>query len=438
MKKWISGWGRYPKQLAECHAPHSVSQLEALLAASHADHAPWIPRGLGRSYGDSALSSTLYSSARLNRFLNFDAANGILDCQSGVSLADILSIVVPQGWFLPVTPGTKFVTIGGAIASDIHGKNHHQVGTFSAFVEELELLTATGVRIICSRKNHPHIFYATCGGMGLTGFILRASLRLMKISSDHMCQQIIKTKDINETLAVLFANQSSDYSVAWLDCSAAEKQLGRSIIFLARHGESNDCENFIIAANKKEWPFLDRAAPFLNAQSIKLFNALYYHRHKPGYAQIPLEHYFYPLDAIPNWNQLYGKNGFTQYQFVVPHSEQHVLKKILAAIRFFGTCSFLSVLKILGPANANYLSFPMEGLTMAVDFKISAALWPFLNQLDKQIIDAGGRIYLTKDSRLPETHFRLMYPQLEHFLAVKRELDPLNKIQSLQSLRLNI
>lgn len=434
MKKCLTSWGHYPKEWVHDYVPESLGQLESLLTQTI--HTPWIPRGLGRSYGDSALSYNIYSSSKLKHFISFDPIAGVLCCQSGVCLAEILAVIVPQGWFLPVTPGTKFVSVGGAIASDVHGKNHHHVGAFSAFVEELELITAEGLRMVCSKTNQPHIFYATCGGMGLTGFIVRATLRLLNIHSDQIQQQIIKTKNLTETLEILSSHAAREYSVAWLDCSAAESELGRALVFLGQHAEAGQVKHFTVAENKKDWPLLHYAAPCFNPYSAKLFNALYYHLHQSKSINVPLNQYFYPLDSISNWNHLYGTSGFTQYQLVLPGTEQKILKNILLAIRDFGACSFLSVLKILGKENANYLSFPMAGLTLALDFKISDRLWPFLDQLDQQVIAAGGRVYLTKDCRLPKAHFQKMYPRWEEFLVVKAELDPCNKIQSLQSMRL--
>jgi decaprenylphospho-beta-D-ribofuranose 2-oxidase len=434
MKKWLSGWGCYPKIYAQENAPHSLSSWQSLLAC--ASSTPWIARGLGKSYGDSALAEHIYSSQYFKYFIDFDPTAGILSCQSGVSLAEILTLIVPHGWFLPVTPGTKWISLGGAIASDVHGKNHHHVGTFSAFIEELELLTAEGMLITCSTTNNPSIFYATCGGMGLTGFIVSARLRLRKIDSQHMQQQLIKTKTLDETLETLHANHDAEYSVAWLDCTAAEKNLGRALVLLGQHTQTDEKISYLYNKTKNNSRLLRYAAPCLNAYSIKLFNTLYYHLHKKNTDTVSLNQYFYPLDGIAHWNDLYGTGGFTQYQFVLPYTAHETLKKILLSIRAFGACSFLSVLKTLGKENGHYLSFPMPGFTLAIDFKISEKLWRFLDQLDQQIIDVGGRVYLTKDCRLPSKHFQKMYPRWQEFLAIKAAVDPHNKIQSLQSQRI--
>lgn len=427
--KWISGWGLFPKAQANCYSPNGFE----LNDISAIDQSPWIPRGLGRSYGDSALAKTVISSQRLNRFIAFDPAVGVLNCQAGVSLAEILQVIVPQAWFLPVTPGTKFVSLGGAIASDVHGKNHHQVGCFSEFVDELELLTAQGTRVICSRQQNVDLFHASCGGMGLTGFILRAKIQLQKINSSNMLQQTIKTKNLQQTIEILCEQKTAHYSVAWLDCSAPLQTLGRSLIFLGEH--AND-QTLCYKKNSMKILPLNLASPLLNPLSIKMFNTVYYHMHQTMHSVISLEQYFYPLDRIAHWNRLYGSSGFTQYQFVLPLDQVDALQNILLLIRNFGSSSFLSVLKILGKENRNYLSFPIEGLTLAIDFKITPLLWAFLDRLDSHVIAAGGRVYLTKDCRLNAENFRAMYPRWQEFCRIKQQVDPAQKIQSLQYQRL--
>ncbi|MCD6046854.1 MAG: hypothetical protein K0S08_501 [Gammaproteobacteria bacterium] len=444
MQKLITSWGNFPKILSRYFAP-SANEFSSLTELNS-----WIPRGLGRSYGDSAVAEAVVATMHLKYFLAFDELSGVLHCQSGVSLAEIIEAFLPRGWFLPVTPGTKFVTVGGAIASDVHGKNHHHVGCFSEFVEELELLTAEGERLICSPKQNREVFRATCGGMGLTGLILSAKIRLQKVASAWICQQTIRTRDLAETIEVLQANKQTTYSVAWLDCLAPKNALGRSLVLLGEHAHD---AAYSLDLPRKYWPLLDKTSfalgqennplmkafsPFLNPLSIKAFNQLYYFLPRQAESFIFLDKYFYPLDSLKNWNQLYGQAGFTQYQFVIPLDQTSAMHKILAAIRDYGAASFLSVLKIFGAENPNYLSFPMEGLTLALDFKITPKLWRFLDELDKLVIQAGGRVYLTKDCRLSAENFRVMYPQVEEFLAIREKLDPKHKLQSLQSKRLEI
>lgn len=433
--KFLTSWGCYPKHLSENYSIE-LQQLDAFLPALN--EKKWIPRGLGRSYGDSAIADAVLNTSRLKHFIAFDDQAGILHCQSGVSLAEIIKVFLPRGWFLFVTPGTKYVTVGGAIASDVHGKNHHHAGCFSEFVEALELLCPTGERIVCSRSQHADIFHATCGGMGLTGLILSAKIQLKKVSSSYIDQKTFRTKSLAQTIRVLLEHETASYSVAWLDCLAPQNQQGRSLVFLGEHLTASDVNMDLCSFDEtiKSLP-LQYVAPFLNAYSIRAFNELYY-RKAEGAQCVSLNQYFYPLDRLNGWNRLYGHHGFTQYQFVIPLDQTAAMEKILTEIRYFGVSSFLSVLKIFGAENHNYLSFPKKGLTLALDFKITPKLWAFLDRLDKLVIDAGGRVYLTKDCRLNAENFRRMYPRYEDFLEVRKRCDPHKSIQSLQSKRLEI
>jgi len=430
----IYGWGKYP-----------AIDATVLLPQTHVDCANHLkskeivlPRGMGRSYGDSANSSTVIQSTYLDHFIEFDETTGILACEAGVSIREILQLIVPKGWFVPVTPGSSFVTIGGAIASDVHGKNHHLSGTFSEHLLSFDLMLGSGEVISVTKDNYPDLFRATCGGMGLTGIILSASFQLKPIQSSQIIQSTIKTNCLEEVCEQFEANHASTYSVAWIDCLAKGKQLGRSLLMLGKHSQDGNLE---LGKKKSQNLPIDMPQFLLNHYSIKAFNSLYYHRvfSKTKTEIISFEPYFYPLDAIGNWNRLYGKAGFVQYQFVLPKAVGvKGLRQILEVIVESGRGSFLAVLKAFGRANENYLSFPIEGYTLALDFKISEGTVQLIKQLDSMVVEMGGRIYLTKDALMTEASFKRTYPQWEQFEEVRAKYGAIGKFASSQSNRLGL
>ncbi len=439
----ISNWGKYPEIEAEEMLYRDKSTLPLILNAKN-----WIPRGMGLCYGDSALSKTVVSSLKLNHFLAFDAQSGILTCESGVTFEDILNTFVPKGWFPPVTPGTKFVSMGGAIASDVHGKNHHKEGSFSRYVHSFRLLTAEGEYLFCSPSSNPEIFNATFGGMGLTGLILSLTFQLKRIESSLIKMESLKTRDLQETLAVLNEFESATYTVAWTDCLSRGKKLGRSLFLKGEHASLSDLSNTRFSGSPLSVPNkLKLSVPFnfpsfaLNPFSVKAFNFLLYNKQfsKKVSKIADYDGFFYPLDSIYHWNRIYGKRGFTQYQFVIPKKEGYTgLKKIIEKIGSQKMGSFLVVLKTFGKQENQYLAFPEEGYTLAMDFAMEPRLFPFLEELDAIVLEYGGRVYLTKDARLPKDTFQKMYPQTENFLKIRNLLDPERKIRSLQSERLGI
>jgi decaprenylphospho-beta-D-ribofuranose 2-oxidase len=345
---------------------------------------------------------------------------------------------VPRGLFLPVTPGTKYVSVGGAIASDVHGKNHHLDGCFSEYVDRFSLLLATGEIVTCSREQHADLFHATCGGMGLTGIILDVTLKLKPIESSFIEQKTYKAGNLAEALNLFEAHHGSPYSVAWIDCLATGPAMGRSLVMLGRH-----CASSSVPPRAKR-PIsipIDMPPQLLNQFSIKAFNTLYYHRirHNPLEQQVHYEPFFYPLDGIQHWNRLYGKKGFTQYQFVLPKAAglegmTTILEEITASARG----SFLAVLKAFGQENANLLSFPMEGYTLALDFKIEEKLFGLLDELDAIVLAYGGRLYLTKDTRMSEATFKRSYPRWEAFQDIRARYGAQGRFASQQSQRLGM
>lgn len=428
----LRNWGNYP----------AIAADELLLERTSPtlpQQPGWIPRGLGRSYGDSATANQVVNSLLCNRFLAFDPQTGVMTAEGGVSYDDLLQVCLPHGWFPPVTPGTKFVTMGGAFASDVHGKNHHGEGSFANHTLAIDLLLPQGEMVHCSPSENAHLFWATAGGMGLTGVILSVTLQLKRVTSAFIQQKALKYSNLSEVFAGFGSHPEYTYSVAWIDTVASGKGLGRSILLLGEH--CDDPRGFESHPNPKLDIPLDFPPGILNRLTISAFNFLYYNkmmsREKNGV--LHYNPYFYPLDAINRWNRIYGKKGFTQYQFVVPHQDaQQVVAEVLHTCRKAGFGSFLSVLKTMGAANDGWLSFPMEGVTLTLDFPISQRLFPLLDRLDEIVLAAGGRLYLTKDVRLNAASFRKMYPRAGEFSALLDEINPGRRVYSRQAARLEL
>lgn len=432
----LTAWGKYPNIDSRIIRPRRTKDVLSAIAEGASDYL--IARGLGRSYGDSSLAPEVISTELLDHYLDFDAGSGILTCSAGVSLEGILREFVPRGWFLPVTPGTKFVTVGGAIASDVHGKNHHLEGSFSDHVISMKIATASKGVLECSRQNHPELFFATCGGMGLTGIILEATFRLISIQSAYINETTIKARNLQDAMELFEAHQQTTYSVAWIDCLSTGKSLGRSLLMLGEHAP----QGALIPGKKAKLSVpMDMPGFVLNRFSIQAFNILYYNRvrRRQSERRIHYEPFFYPLDGIHDWNRMYGRGGFTQYQFVLPREAglkgmTSILKRIASSKRG----SFLAVLKSFGKGNANYISFPMEGYTLALDFKLNRGLFEFLDELDRIVLDYGGRLYLTKDVRMSEELFKASYPQWEDFMNIRTKYHGRRVFNSLQSRRLGL
>jgi len=420
VKQTLAGWGRYPQISAQVARPDRYAELAGLAQGAA------LARGHGRAYGDAAISAsgTTVLMTRLNRFLAFDASSGLLTAEAGVSLDEILQVVMPQGWFLPVTPGTRFVTLGGAVAADVHGKNHHHVGSFSAFVREIELFAAHGA-MRCSPTENAPIFWATVGGMGMTGIIGEVTLQLKRIPSSDMQVQHRPAANLAAAFALMESVELDDeYTVAWIDCLASGRSLGRSVFMRGHHAEG------ALSAGpkpaKRKMPF-DLPGLALNRYSVKAFNAFYYRWE--GRKQQPFRcdvaPFFYPLDGIENWNRLYGKKGFVQYQFVLPpETAAKGLEAVLTRLSLSGNASFLAVLKRFGAAGSGLLSFPMPGYTLALDLPMRHDTLALLDTLDAVVLDHGGRVYLAKDARLAASSLKKMYPQLDAWRELRSQLDP--------------
>ena len=409
----LSGWGRSPKLY--CRTMPLARQRTGT-----DDAASSIVRGLGRAYGDSALNPDMtFESRRMDCLLAFDTEDGVLEAEAGAMLGDMVRAVLPKGWFVPVTPGTQYVTLGGMIAADVHGKNHHLAGTFGDFVEWFDLRGKDGLIQRCSPSENAEIFNATLGGMGLTGQILRARFRLIPVDSGWIAQDTLVAANLGEAIDLMEAHLSSTYSVAWIDCLAQSQQLGRSLVYLGEHAAFDTLpprerlHRWALEPRKTRRVPLDFPAMALNGLSVKVFNEVYFRSgsRKAGEMFAPWETYFYPLDAIRDWNRIYGARGFAQFQCVVPLAgAREGMRALVETIAASGMGSFLAVLTRTGPAAepSRLLSFPIEGYTLALDFPVSAGSLALMDQLDAITLDHGGRTYLAKDSRMSRATFDRM------------------------------
>lgn len=393
---------------------------EADIATLARAQGPLLAHGLGRSYGDSCLNEggTLLLTRGLSRVLSFDPDTGILRCEAGVSLADILDLVVPRGFFLPVTPGTKYVTVGGAIANDVHGKNHHADGSFGRFVRRFELLRSDGRRLLCSPSENTDLYRATIGGLGLTGLITWAEIELRRVPSANILQESIRLRGLEDFFRV---NEESEkdwlYTVAWIDCLARGRRLGRGIYYRGNHASGTDARR---APNPRtprlRFPF-DAPSFLLGETSVRLFNFLYYRKQIVARkrATLPYEPFFYPLDSVRDWNRAYGKRGLLQWQCVV--SEPEVVARLLETIARAGEGSFLVVLKTFGDkASPGLLSFPRPGITLALDFpNRGASTFALLDRLDALLAESDGALYPAKDARMSPEMFARSFPRLDEF-----------------------
>ena len=429
----IYGWGKYPQQDSYLHTPTSYASLELIAKQENS----LLARGMGRSYGDSANALHVLQTTYINHFIEFDKATGKLTAEAGITLREILEVIVPSGWFLPVTPGTSYVTLGGAIASDVHGKNHHIAGTFGQHVKSLSMLLGTGELVTTSPQHLAELFHATCGGMGLTGIIVSATIQLLPISSSLISQKTIKADCIEAACEAFESNSDATYSVAWIDCLSKGKSLGRSVIMLGEHLEQGGLN--INIRQKVSVPF-STPSVLLNSLTMKAFNIVYWHKSKHNLNQtVDLMPYFYPLDAIGEWNRFYGKKGFIQFQCVLPKIDGVAnMRLLLTEISNSGKGSFLAVLKQFGLGNDNLLSFPREGYTLALDFKFSETAINTVKRLEDMVVDMGGRLYLTKDAVMQKSTFKATYPNWEKFEAIREQYGAVGKFSSAQSKRLGL
>ena len=444
----LTGWGRIAPSTAELAAPASDAEVAALLRRPRAEGGAVIPRGLGRSYNNAAQSAggLVLSTARLNRIISLDETTGIAVCEAGVSLEQLMVAGLPAGWFVPVSPGTRQVTVGGAIAADVHGKNHHVAGSFASHVRSFDLLAPDGEPRTVTPADE--LFWATAGGMGLTGFITRATVRLKRVETSLVKVDTVRTADIDETMAVLAEHDREyGYTVAWSDSLARGGALGRSIITSGDFAAPGD-----LPAARRDNPFAfdPRArlgAPpafppgLINRYTVRLANAAWY-RKAPRLREGELQtigQFFHPLDGIRNWNRVYGPGGFRQYQYVLPFGAEAAVRRSFEVVSAHPAPSFVTVLKRFGEGDPGLLSFPTSGWTLALDFPArTPGLGPLLDQLDALVVRHGGRVYLAKDSRVPAAVLEEMYPRLPEFRKLRAEIDPSGALASDLSRRLGL
>ena len=439
----LRGWGRTQPVVSE------VVELDGTPAGADVFVRPGtIARGLGRAYGDAAQIGGGRVVTQQDEVASSTLEEGgILRAGGGASLDSILSAYVPKGWFVPVTPGTRYVTVGGAVAADIHGKNHHLEGTFSNHVDGFELLTPTGVMQV-SRDDDPELFWATAGGMGLTGIITSARFHMIPVETAYMRVETRRVDDLDSLMSTMVGSDHKfRYSVAWIDCLARGHAMGRSVLTRGDHAKVGD-----LRGTMAEDPLNYQAKPIasappwlpgglLNNASVRIFNEMWFRkapRLREGEIQkIPT--FFHPLDGVGGWNRIYGPRGFLQYQFVVPDGEEEAMRRILEQIAAAQVPSFLAVLKRFGASNPGLLSFPRPGWTLALDIPVgSPRLFTLLESLDQKVLEASGRLYLAKDSRAKAETIAAMYPRLGELAAIKAKLDPDGLIKSDLSRRLGI
>ena len=445
----LTGWGRVAPSSAELAEPDSPGSAALLLTAADPSRG-LIARGLGRSYNNASQcgGGTVISTSRLNRILELDPATGLVTCEAGVSLEQLIVAGLPAGWFVPVSPGTRQVTVGGAIAADVHGKNHHVAGSFAMHVREFDLLLPGGELRTVTRQGDPALFWATAGGMGLTGLIVRATVQLKRVATSRVRVETVRTADADETMAVLAEHdRAHGYTVAWTDSLARGASLGRSVVTSGDFAELGD----LPPADRQD-PFAFRPGArvsvpdgfppgLINRYSVALANKAWYRkapRHRTGELQT-IGTFFHPLDGIRNWNRVYGPGGFRQYQYVLPFGQEAAVRRSFELVSNVRAPSFVTVLKRFGEGDPGLLSFPMAGWTLALDFPArTPGLAGLLSSLDRLVVEAGGRVYLAKDSRVPAGVLEQMYPRLAEFRKLRAELDPDGILASDLSRRLGL
>mgnify|MGYP001261453049 CR=1 FL=1 len=437
----LSGWGKYPILETEIFSPNNIDELIQLVKNGDS-----ISRGNGRSYGDSSIGrKTTISMSNFNKIISFDDKLGLITAEAGVLLKNIIDFCVPKGWFPYVTPGSKYVSLGGMIAANVHGKNHHIEGNFSEYVEWIDIVDSDGILVRCSREKNSDLFEWTMGTMGLTGVIIRAAFRLRKIETSWIKQKKIIVQSLDEAINVFESHENSTYSVAWIDC-LKKKNFGRSVIIIGEHAKIKDLKNKMKTQPFKTSREASFSIPFffpswfLNSWFVKIFNSIYFwvNKKNKGNQLIDLNSFFYPLDKILKWNKIYGKRGFAQFQCVIPiKNSKPGLNELLKTIQSSNVGSFLTVLKKFGKEKGKF-SFPMEGFTLALDFPINQKSLDLMSELDKITLKFGGRFYLAKDSRMSKETFNNSEKRLEDFKNFRKKLKNNTKFNSVQSERLGL
>ncbi len=447
-QRLLTGWGRSRPTRATVLRPAGAEDAARLLRAALDGGGPLVARGLGRSYCDAAQSAggTVLEMTSARRILEFDAKAGTVTADAGLSIDELLRLSVPSGWFVPVTPGTRYVTLGGALAADVHGKNHHVDGSFGRFVSDAVLAAPAGVRHLSPRDGADEL-WASAGGMGLTGVFLQMTLQMLRIETSAILVDTERCSDLEDCMARM-STQDADYrySVAWLDCLARGRHLGRGVLTRGNHARQEDVEaaggrrgrdwrehRLALAPRQAGRVPVTPPLRLLSRASVRAFNEAWFRkapaRRRRELQSIPA--FFHPLDGVGEWNRLYGPLGFTQYQFVVPFGEEDALRRVVEQLSSRQVPSFLSVLKRFGDAGSGHLSFPAPGWTLAVDIPLGLpGLGELLDRFDAIVVAAGGRVYLAKDGRVRPELIHSMYPRLDEWREVCDRLDPGHLISS--------
>ena len=433
MEKLLSGWGRNKFIRCKIYKPKNLKDLKKIKYTS------LIPRGMGRSYGDSSLKKkSILLTENLNKILSFDVKNKVIEVESGLKIIDLLKILIPKKLFLPVTPGSKYISIGGMVASDVHGKNHHQKGSFRHHIIELKIVDEKGKVKTCSNLKNKDLFNYSIGGMGLTGIIYSCKFRLISIHSDLILQEKIKTKNLKKTMKTLKESSNWQYNVGWIDTSAKNLRLGRSIIFRGNHKKIAKTKQLKFIDSSKLKIKINFPKFLLNHLTIKFLNFFYYLFNYQEKSLVQIDDYFYQLDKIKNWNLIYGKKGFISYQLVVPEKKSYsAIRHILETLIKNNCYSFVSVIKFLG-RNDGYNSFGIKGYTLVFDFPLYDNIYNVLEQINKIVIKNNGNIYLCKDSIVKSSEFKMMNNNFydKKFQKIRRIKK--KYFNSVQSIRLNI
>ncbi|MEI7592687.1 MAG: FAD-binding oxidoreductase [Actinomycetes bacterium] len=446
-RKLLNGWGGTSPSAGYVHRPTSAIDLRHALVDSTSRGS--IARGLGRSYGDNAQNAggRIIDTTGVSDFY-LDEATGVVRASAGATLDAIMRELIPRGFFVPVTPGTRFVTVGGAVAADIHGKNHHRAGSFGDHVLAIELALVGGSLVEISPTEQSDLFWATLGGMGLTGLIVSVTFQCPRIETSQVMVDTDRAPNLDAVMELMETGDDNyDYSVAWIDLLARGAKLGRSILTRGRFAHRDEVPTRTDADARSFDPSVLVSAPrfipsgLLNQWSIRAFNEVWF-RKAPHLRRDELQSistFFHPLDLVDHWNRIYGRRGFIQWQYAVPVGAEETVRRTVDALSTSGCTSFLAVLKRFGPSNAGPLSFPIPGWTLALDIPTGApGLTDLLDRLDEQIVEAGGRIYLPKDSRLRPELVQAMYPRLDEWRAIRNRVDPDQQLQSDLSRRLNL
>lgn len=443
----LAGWGLTAPSRARFVTPLDDNDVGRLLDVAPARGV--IARGLGRSYGDVAQNAggMVLDGTALTGIRSVDLEQGVVTVGAGTSLDSLMRWLLPRGWFVPVTPGTRFVTVGGAIASDIHGKGHHVDGTFGSHVHSLTLRTGRGELITVSPEETPEIFWATTGGMGLTGIILDATFDLIPVETSLISVDEERCADLDHLMASMSERDDRfRYSVAWIDCTARGRSMGRGILGRGDHATLDEVPKAKRASARRFAPTQLAIAPpmmptgLINLQTTRAFNEVWFRKARKHHVGIQsIATFFHPLDLVDGWNRMYGRRGCIQYQYVVPFGAESTVRYSLEELSGSGTPSFLAVLKRLGAQNPGMLSFPTPGWTLAVDIPVgSPELPPLLDRLDEAVLEAGGRVYLAKDARTRPEHLGVMYPRLPQWREIRAKLDPERVITSDMARRLGL